>query len=204
MAISSSSSRLILASASPRRLQLLSQIGIVPDQVCSADIDETPLSAELPPQLAVRLACAKAHHIQPHHRSAYILAGDTVVSVGRRILGKPTSAQQAYKFLSLLSGQNHRVYSAIAIITPSGTCKHRLVTSRLKFKRLSHQEIKQYIALSEWQDKAGGYAIQGVAGKFVLSLQGSYSAVVGLPLYETAYLLEGLGYHGSIPDISIT
>ena len=186
---------LILASASPRRLDLLAQIGITPDQTIAADIDETPKVQELPQHLALRLAQEKADFIHTTHKQAYILAGDTVVAVGRRILGKPETPHQAQTYLKLLSGRNHRVFTAICLITPSGKCHQRLVTSRLRFKRLSHEEMADYLALKEWQGKAGGYAIQGMAAKFVQSLQGSYSAVVGLPLYETAHLLTSAGYH---------
>lgn len=187
---------LILASASPRRLDLLAQIGLTPDQTIAADIDETPKVQELPQHLALRLAQEKADSIHKDHKQAFILAGDTVVAVGRRILGKPKDSQQARDYLNLLSGRNHRVFTGICVIDPSGKHYQRLVTSRLRFKRLSPQEISDYLALTEWQGKAGGYAIQGMAAKFIQSLQGSYSAVVGLPVYETAHLLTGAGYRG--------
>lgn len=192
--------RLALASASPRRLALLQQMGIEPDGLLPADLDETPHRNESPRALAVRLANekagvgAKAAAAQEDLRGAFIVAADTVVSVGRRILPKCELAEEAGACLRLLSGRNHRVYTAVTIITPKGAERRRLVDTRVRFKRLSSAEIEAYLASGEWRGKAGGYAIQGLAGSFVVKLVGSYSGVVGLPLYETAQLLTGEGY----------
>ena len=186
--------RLVLASASPRRLELLRQIGIVPDVVDPAEIDETPLPRELPAAHVVRLARAKAEAVRPRHPDAFVLAADTVVACGRRILGKPEGEAAARRFLELLSGRRHRVYGAVAIVAPDGRAATRRVVSQVAFKRLGKAEIAAYLATGEWRGKAGGYAIQGRAATLVSWMQGSYSNVVGLPLYETAQLLTGLGY----------
>jgi nucleoside triphosphate pyrophosphatase len=191
---------LILASASPRRLALLNQIGIEPEHLVPAHIDETPGRNELPRKLAQRLADEKA--IAARHKAqsagiagnALVLAADTVVAVGRRILPKAETMEEASVCLRLLSGRNHRVFTAVTMLTPGGTIRRRLVETRLRFKRLSNREIESYLASAEWRDKAGGYAIQGIAGAFVVKLVGSYSAVVGLPLNETVALLSGEGY----------
>ena len=191
---------LILASASPRRLALLNQIGIEPEHLVPAHIDETPEKGELPRRLAQRLADQKAITAQHKARStgiadnAIILSADTVVAVGRRILPKAEMMEEAAECLRLLLGRSHRVYTALAMLTPSGTMRRRLVETRLRFKRLSSREMESYLASAEWRDKAGGYAIQGIAGAFVVKLAGSYSAVVGLPLNETVALLSGEGY----------
>ena len=185
---------LVLASASPRRLELLRQIGIVPDGVDPADIDEAPLRDELPPAHAVRLAAAKAEAVRARHQGAFVLAADTVVACGRRILPKPEDAAQAHACLALLSGRRHRVYGGVALLTPAGGGAIRRVLSQVAFKRLTEGEIAAYLASGEWQGKAGGYAIQGCAAAFVRWISGSYSNVVGLPLYETAQLLSGRGY----------
>jgi septum formation protein len=185
---------LVLASASPRRLALLHQIGFGPAIVDPADIDETPLLGELPPAHAARLARAKAEAVRPRHPGAFILAADTVVACGRRILPKPENEATARTCLALLSGRRHRVIGGIAVVTPDGRVAARLVTSRVAFKRLSEAEIAAYLATGEWHGKAGGYAVQGRAAIFVRWLEGSYSNVVGLPLYETAQLLAGRGY----------
>jgi len=185
--------RLVLASASPRRLDLLRQIGLEPDEVLAPDVDETPYLRETPRQLAVRLALAKAGRVAPQHPQAFILAADTVVAVGRRILPKAETLGEERDCLALLSGRAHRVLTAIAVATPDGRLASRLVESRLHFKRLTTVEVEDYLVSREGHGKAGGYAIQGRAGAFVMSLQGSYSAVVGLPLYETWNLLSGLG-----------
>ncbi|WP_160119930.1 Maf family protein [Rhodovarius lipocyclicus] len=183
---------LILASASPRRLELLARIGVIPDAVRAADIDETPGKAELPRQLAQRLATQKAHAAtQP---GEMILAADTVVGVGRRILGKPRDAVQAQAFLELLSGRRHRVYTGVALLTPDGKLRTRLVESILAFQRLTAQQIAAYVDSGEWQGKAGGYAIQGQAEMFCRFMSGSWSNIVGLPLFETAQLLRGVGW----------
>lgn len=182
---------LTLASASPRRLGLLSQIGVTPSFVRGCDINEEPLPGELPAQCAVRLAKAKCAAIP--EGGGLVLAADTVVAVGRRILPKAESIAQAAACWSLLSGRSHRVYTAVALSGPFPT-RCRLVETRVSMKRLGRQELENYLAEGEWRGKAGGYAIQGMAGRFVISLRGSYSAVVGLPLYETASLLEGAGF----------
>ncbi|HEV7277021.1 MAG TPA: Maf-like protein [Devosiaceae bacterium] len=191
---------LILASASPRRLALLNQIGIEPEHLVPAHIDETPEKGELPRRLAQRLADQKAITAQHKARStgiadnAIVLSADTVVAVGRRILPKAEMMEEAAECLRLLSGRAHRVFTAVSMLTPSGAMRRRLVETRLRFKRLSSREVESYLASAEWRDKAGGYAIQGIAGAFVVKLTGSYSAVVGLPLHETVALLSGEGY----------
>lgn len=185
--------RLILASASPRRLDLLARIGIVPDAVAPADIDETPLNGELPAPHAARLAAAKAAAVAAAHPGALVLAADTVVAVGRRILPKAEEEAVARQCLDLLSGRRHRVLSAVTLIDSEGRARHRLSTSIVAFKRLTSPEIAGYLAGGEWRGKAGGYAIQGAAEAYVRFLSGSHSGVVGLPLYETRALLESAG-----------
>ena len=191
---------LILASASPRRLALLNQIGIEPEHLVPAHVDETPEKGELPRKLAMRLADLKAISAQLKARqagfadNALVLAADTVVAVGRRILPKAEMMDEASQCLRLLSGRSHRVYTGVTVLTPSGQKRQRLVETRIRFKRLSTREMEAYLASAEWRDKAGGYAIQGIAGSFVVKLVGSYSAVVGLPLHETTQLLAGEGY----------
>ena len=187
---------LILASASPRRLDLLKQIGAAPDQVLPADIDENAKAGETPRLLALRLAREKARTVAGTEAAtgAYILAADTVVAVGRRVLPKAETADEARRCLDLLSGRAHRVLTGVAVAAPDGRMSARLSESRLHFKRLTRAEIDRYLAGGEWRGKAGGYAIQGAAGAFVMALQGSYTGVVGLPLYETLGLLEGLGW----------
>ena len=184
--------QLILASASPRRLDLLAQIGVVPDAVRPADIDETPQDAELPRDYAQRMAREKA--LAAADDGALVLAGDTVVAAGRRILPKTEDEAEARRCLALLSGRRHRVLSAIALRAPDGTLRHKLSETAVRFKRLSDAEIDGYIASGEWRGKAGGYAIQGRAAGLIDWIQGSYSGVVGLPLYETRILLEAAGY----------
>jgi len=185
---------LVLASASPRRRELLAQLGIVPDAVDPPDIDETPLPGELPAEHAKRLALAKAAAVAPRHPQAYILAADTVVACGRRILPKADTRVTAESCLKLLSGRRHRVIGGLCVIAPTGKRGVRIVTSQVVFKQLSPDERAAYLASSEWQGKAGGYAIQGRAAGFIAWIGGSYSNVVGLPLYETHALLAGLGY----------
>lgn len=185
---------LILASASPRRLELLRQVGIVPDAVEPADVDETPLKKETPRLLAMRLARAKAEAAAARRPDAFVLAADTVVAVGRRVLEKAADEAEERAFLELLSGRAHKVLTAVAVRTPAGAVSTRLSETRIKFKRLMSQEIDGYVASGEWRGKAGGYGVQGLAGAFVLELQGSYTGVVGLPLYETLALLEGRGW----------
>ncbi len=182
--------KLVLASASPRRLELLKQIGIVPDAVVHSDIDETPLKGEAPRALALRLARAKAE--AAHREGACVLAADTVVAVGQRVLPKAEAESETRTCLALLSGRSHRVFTGVALRAPGGGTSTRLVETRVAFKLLSAREIDAYIDSGEWRGKAGGYAVQGRAARFVISIIGSYSNVVGLPLYETANLLEGV------------
>lgn len=182
---------LILASASPRRLQLLEQINITPAEVIPANIDETPLKDELPRAHALRLACEKARKISGSHKNKFILAADTVVACGRRILPKAENEQQARECLRLLSGRRHHVYGGICIITDQGKEISRLCDTVVKFKALSDDEIETYIQSGEWDGKAGGYAIQGMAASFIPSIQGSYSNVVGLSLYDIMQILKG-------------
>ena len=184
----------MLASASPRRLSLLRQIGIEPDLVEAAEVDEDALKDETPRQLAIRLAGRKAEVVAIRHGDSYVLAADTVVAVGRRVLPKAEDAGQVRACLAVLSGRAHRVLTGLSLIAPDGRQARRLSETRLHFKRLSASEIEAYAACGEGLGKAGGYGVQGRAGRFVMALQGSYSGVVGLPLYETANLLAGLGY----------
>ena len=186
--------RLVLASASPRRLDLLARIGIIPDAVTPADIDETPAKAELATHYAARMAAEKAALVAAANEGALVLAADTVVAAGRRILGKPDTEAVARAMLSLLSGRRHRVYSAVTLVDSAGVARHRLSTSIVAFKRLSGEELDAYLAGGEWRGKAGGYAIQGRAEALIRSLRGSHSAVMGLPLYETRALLRAAGY----------
>ncbi|MEL6236033.1 MAG: Maf family protein, partial [Pseudomonadota bacterium] len=184
---------LVLGSASPRRLQLLASIGIVPDRVSPADIDETPRKGELPRPYTERLAREKADAV-PRAEDELVLTADTTVAMGRRILGKPDNATEARAFLQALSGRRHRVITSIVLQGPRRWA--RTVETAVKMKRLSEDEIAQYLASGEWEGKAGGYAIQGRAAAFIPWIGGSYSAVVGLPLAETANLLQGAGYLG--------
>lgn len=184
---------LILASASPRRLELLARLGVTPDTVDPAHIDETPAGAELPASYARRMAAEKACAIASRRAGTLVLAADTVVAAGRRILPKAEDEQTARACLALLSGRRHRVHSAVTLIDAAGHARHRLSSSILAFKRLSEREIAAYLATGEWHGKAGGYAIQGRAEAFVRSLSGSHSGVVGLPLYETRALLVAAG-----------
>ena len=185
---------LVLASASPRRLDLLGQVGIVPKIIVPAGIDETPQRFEEPGLLAKRLALGKAEAVKATQDDAWVLAADTVVGLGRRILGKPENADEAHKFLSMLSGRRHRVYGGVTVISPTGKISRKLVVTSVSFKRLETIEIKSYIDTGEWDGKAGGYAIQGAAGAFIRNINGSYFNVVGLPLYETLSLLRGSGF----------
>jgi septum formation protein len=192
--------KLVLASGSPRRLALLGQAGIEPDVLIPSDIDELPTKGELPRACATRLARDKAEAAleavrrSDELRGSFILAADTVVAVGRRILPKTELLDEAAQCLRLLSGRNHRVYTGICLVTPKEAFRQRLIESRVRFKRLSKEDLEAYLASGEWRGKAGGYAIQGLAGAFVVKLVGSYSSVVGLPLYETTTLLGGEGY----------
>ena len=185
---------LVLASASPRRAELLDQIGVVPNLIVPPNIDETVITGESPRQLVSRLSVNKAIWVSEKHSGSIILAADTIVACGRRILSKAENLEQARNFLNLLSGRRHKVISGLAIISPNGRLHKRIVETQVNFKRLSPTELDLYLKSGEWEDKAGAYAIQGSAAKFVKSINGSYSNVVGLPLFETAQLLEGLGY----------
>lgn len=185
---------LVLASASPRRLDLLRQIGIEPDRVDPAEVDEMPRSGELPPAHAMRLAEEKARVVMRRHPGAFILAADTVVACGRRILPKPFDPATARSCLTLLSGRRHSVLSGVALVSPDERLTLRRVDSQVAFKRLSEAEIAAYLYSDEWRGKAGGYAIQGRAAALIRWVRGSYSNVVGLPLFETAQLLSGRGY----------
>ncbi len=192
--------KLVLASGSPRRLGLLNQAGIEPDMLIPSDIDEMPTKGELPRACATRLAREKAEFAlaavrrSDELRGAFVIAADTVVAVGRRILPKTELLDEAAQCLRLLSGRNHRVYTGVCLVTPKEAFRQRLIESRVRFKRLSKDDLEAYLASGEWRGKAGGYAIQGLAGAFVVKLVGSYSNVVGLPLYETTTLLDGEGY----------
>ncbi|MCB1471883.1 MAG: Maf-like protein [Rhodobiaceae bacterium] len=192
--------KLVLASASPRRLALLQQIGIDPDYLRPTTVDESPEKGELPRTLARRLArtkCEVALHAirrEPEIDGSLVLAADTVVAVGRRILPKAETLEEASACLRLLSGRSHRVYSAVCVGSSGGRVRERLAETRVRFKRLSREEIDTYLGSGEWRGKAGGYAIQGIAGSFVIKLVGSYTAVVGLPLIEASVMLESAGY----------
>jgi septum formation protein len=191
---------LVLASGSPRRLALLNQIGVEPDRILPATVDETPKRNELPRNLARRLAREKvdaalaAIAADPDLAGSLVLAADTVVSVGRRILPKAEMIEEAAGCLRQLSGRSHRVYTGLALVTARGHIRRRLIETRVRFKRLSREDVESYLASGEWRGKAGGYAVQGFAGAFVVKLNGSYSNVVGLPLYEVMTLLTGEGY----------
>nr|WP_137676158.1 Maf family nucleotide pyrophosphatase [Parerythrobacter lutipelagi] len=183
---------LILASASPRRRELLARLGLEPSAIAPADIDETPRKAELPRDYAIRMAREKAEAAAS--AEGHVLAGDTVVAVGRRILPKAEDEATARQCLQLLSGRRHRVLSAVALRAPDGTLRDRLSETAVKFKRLSNEELAAYLAGGEWHGKAGGYAIQGAAEGLISWIQGSHSGVVGLPLYETRVLLKSAGF----------
>lgn len=186
---------LILASQSPRRLELLKQIGIIPNQIIPSDIDESCLKNELPSVCAKRLALLKAEKIASANPNAYILSADTIVACGRRMLGKPENEVEARFFLDLLSGRRHRVYGGICLITPEGKKSIKLSQSIVHFKRLSKEEKDHFIQSKEWVGKAGGYAIQGLAASFIDFISGSYSNIVGLDLCETSKMLKGMGFN---------
>jgi septum formation protein len=192
--------KFVLASGSPRRLALVNQAGIEPDALKPSDIDETPRRGEIPRVYATRLAKEKAKvaldnvKLDDELRGAYILAADTVVAVGRRILPKAELLDEASQCLRLLSGRNHRVFTSVCLVTPKESFRQRLVETRVRFKRLSDDDMEAYLASGEWRGKAGGYAAQGIAGTFIVKLIGSYTNVVGLPLYETVTMLGGEGY----------
>ncbi len=191
---------LVLASASPRRLMLLSQVGIEPDALRPSSIDESARRGEMPRAYAARIARMKAETARDQIAndkdiaSAYVLAADTVVAVGRRILMKPSNIEEAANCLQLLSGRAHRVLTSVCLITPDDRVRHKIVDTRVRFKHLAREEIEAYIASREWRGKAGGYAIQGLAGCFVQKIVGSYSSVVGLPLTEVVSMLAGEGF----------
>lgn len=192
--MSTASTTLVLASASPRRKDLLAQIGILPDLIVPAEIDETRKPGERPRDLAERLAIEKAGAVAEQHAGAFILAADTVVALGQRVLEKPADAEEAAAFLGKLSGRRHSVIGGIAVIAPDGTRRSVVAITKVKFKRLSPKEIGDYIVSNEWLGKAGGYAIQGRAAAFVPWISGSYSNVVGLSLSDAVNVLTGLGY----------
>jgi septum formation protein len=185
---------LVLASASPRRLDLLRQVGLEPDQVAPTDVDETPFKGETPRELALRLAAAKAQVAASGAPGAFVIGADTVVALGARVFGKPEHEADARRMLAKLSGRSHRVLTGVCVRTPDGRTASRLSQTRLKWKRLTEADLDRLVACGEWRGVAGGYRIQGMAAGVTLELQGSYSGVVGLPLYETLALLEGLGY----------
>ncbi len=185
---------LVLASASPRRLALLRQVGIEPDVIAPAEIDETPRAGEAPMATARRLAEAKAGAVAAEHRGAFVLGADTVVACGRRQLAKTEDEAAARACLELLSGRRHRVHTGIAVCPPEGASRSRVASTVVAFKRLNAGEIAAYLRCGEWRGKAGAYAVQGHAGALIRSINGSYSNVVGLPLFETLALLSGLGY----------
>ncbi len=188
--------KLILASSSPRRLELLKSIGLIPDQIMSPDVDETPLKGEGTRVYVKRIAVLKARAIHSQIPEAYVLAADTSVEIGRRILLKAENKEDARQMLKRYSGRRHKVYTAVCVLSPTGREACRVLITRISFKRLTEEEIEDYLNSGEWEGKAGGYAIQGKAAKFVKFISGSYTNVVGLPLYETDCLLKGLGYRG--------
>jgi len=196
--------KLVLASASPRRLQLLEQAGIAPDALRPTSVDESVAKGEVPRHIVRRLARAKAEaalklvRTEPEYAKSFLLAADTVVAVGRRVLGKAELEHEAADALRMLRGRAHRVHTAICLVTPEGRWRERVVETRVRFRNISDQEIGAYLASGEWKGKAGGYAIQGIAGAFVVKLVGSYTNVVGLPLTEVVSLLAGEGYPVSL------
>jgi septum formation protein len=194
MAAAPGRATLVLASASPRRLALLRQVGLEPDIVDPAEIDERARKGELPARMAARLAETKARTVATRHANAYVIAADTVVALGRRALPKAETESQAKDCLERLSGRRHRVLGGLAVIAPDGRMRTRLVTTTVAFKRLEAGEMRQYLDCGEWMGKAGGYAVQGRAATFVRWISGSYSNVVGLPLFELNALMAGLGW----------
>lgn len=192
--------KLVLASASPRRLALLEQAGLTPDLLNPVDLDETPGRREKPRALSLRLAgekakaAAAAPMVKALSGNVFVLGADTVVAVGRRVIPKPQSVDEATTALELLSGRSHHVYSSVCLVAPNGTSRTRVVDTKVRFKRLTREDIECYLMTDQWRGKAGGYAIQGRAEVFVRAISGSYSAVVGLPLYESLALLQGAGF----------
>ncbi|MBI1181584.1 MAG: septum formation protein Maf [Alphaproteobacteria bacterium] len=190
----SEQARLVLASASPRRRQLLEQVTLPPDEIDPADVDETPRRGELPRPHAARLADEKAAAVAARHPGAFVLAADTVVAAGRRILPKAEAEDEARACLALLSGRRHRVFTGVALVGPDGRLRRRVVETIVTVKRLSPAEAATYLESGEWRGKAGGYAIQGLGAAFIRAVSGSYTNVVGLPVYEVVSLLAGAGY----------
>lgn len=188
--------KLVLASSSPRRKELLASIGLVPDQILSPEVAETLLKGEAIRAYVKRIAILKARAVHSQIPQAYVLAADTSVEIGRRILLKAKNRENARQMLKLHSGRRHRVYTGVCALSPEGKEACRVLVTRISFKRLSEKEIEDYLDSGEWEGKAGGYAIQGKAAKFVKFISGSYTNVVGLPLYETDCLLKGLGFRG--------
>ncbi len=188
--------KLILASSSPRRRELLASIGFIPDKILSPDVDETPLKGEGIREYVKRIAHLKTLTIHSQFPQAYVLGADTAVTLGRRILLKAESKEEAREMIKRYSGRRHKVYTGVCVLSPEGKGACRVVSTRISFKRLREEEIENYLDSGEWEGKAGGYSIQGRAAKFVKSISGSYPNVVGLPLYETDCLLKGLGFRG--------
>ena len=186
--------KFILASSSPQRKKLLETIGITPDDIVPANIDETPKKNEKPKDFALRMSKEKALSVAKNNLNSFILSGDTIVAAGRRIIGKPSSKDEAKKILKLLSGRRHRVLSAFTLIKPDCSEITKVVVSRVKFARLSDKDINEYLDTNEWQGKAGGYAIQGRASAFVPWISGSYTGVMGFPMNEIKNVLESSGW----------
>ena len=186
--------KLVLASSSPRRQELLASIDLVPDEIISPQIDETPLKGESPREYVKRIAILKARTVHSQMPHDYILAADTIVEMGRKIILKAQNREDAALILGRLSGRRHRVYTGVCVLSPEGKEAYSVVLTRLSFKRLTPDELEDYLSSEEWEGKAGAYAIQGKASKFVKFISGSYTNVVGLPLYETDCLLKGLGF----------
>ncbi len=186
--------QLILASSSPRRRELLASIGLIPHKIISPEVDETPLKGENIRDYVKRIAHLKAHTVHLQTPEAYVLGADTIVETGRKIIGKPEDEAGARRTLEKLSGRRHRVYTGICVVSPKGQEVCRIVMTRVSFKRLTAEDIDDYIASGEWEGKAGAYGIQGKAAKFVTFISGSYTNIVGLPAYETDCLLKGVGF----------
>ena len=185
---------LILASSSPQRLELLKKINIVPDKVVPAKIEETPNKSEKPKDFVIRMSKQKALNVSQQYKDSYVLSGDTIVSVGRRIIGKPSNKAEAENYLNLLSGRRHRVFSAVTLITPDNKEKTKVTLTRVKFSRLNKNDLLEYIKTNEWKGRAGGYAIQGKASAFIPWINGSYTGIVGFPVNEIKNLLSSSGW----------
>ncbi len=188
--------KLILASSSPRRRELLASVGLVPDQILSPEVDEVPFQGEEVRHYVKRIALLKGRAVHAQVAGAYVIAADTAVEVGGKIILKPENHEEAHQLLARLSGRRHRVYTGVCVLSPQGKEACRVVVTRLSLKRLTSDEIENYIASGEWEGKSGAFSIQGPGAKFVKFISGSYTSVVGLPLYETYTLLKGLGFHG--------